>query len=294
MYAIIGANGYLGSYLIKAILEETEEKIIGTEIDLTGLQDTERLHWELCDVTSPESAARLIGILKTYENVKIIYLAAYHHPDKVQKNPELAWHINVTCLSAFVNQARFAKRIFYASTDSVYGNSINGHHFVENDPLNPVNIYGHNKCAAEAILVHCGFNIVRFPFLISPGLTKKHFYDVIADSIKAGKPFEMYEDSYRSSLSFENAGRLLIRLMELPGEIPPIVNVCGDRDLSKYDVGLMVADQCGVSRDLIIPISITKAQENFETARAETTLMDNSLCKKLLDLKYIDIFNMPR
>ena len=294
MYAIIGANGYLGSYLIKAILEETDENIVGTEIDLTGLADTDRLHWELCNVTDPTSVTRLLDILKKHENVKIIYLAAYHHPDKVQQNPELAWNINVTCLSAFINKARFASRIFYASTDSVYGDSINGHHFVETDALNPVNVYGHNKCAAEAILVHAGFNIVRFPFLISPGLTKKHFYDIIADSIKAGKPFEMYVDSYRSSLSFENAGRLLIRLMELPEQAPSIVNVCGDRDLSKYDVGLMVADQCGVSRDLIVPISITKAKENFETARAETTLMDNSLCKKLLGLKFIDIFDMPR
>ncbi len=293
MYAIIGANGYLGSYLVKAILEETNEEIIGTEIDLNGLQDTDRIHWEHCDVTDTESVKRFLTMLKTHENVKIVYLAAYHHPDKVQQNPELAWHINVTCLSSFINQARFTKRIFYASTDSVYGNSIDGHHFVETDPLNPVNIYGHNKCAAEAILVHAGFNVVRFPFLISPGLTKKHFYDVIAETIKAGKPFEMYKDSYRSSLSFENAGLLLIRLMEQSGDVPPIVNVCGDRDLSKYDVGLMVADQCGVSRDLIVPISIVKAQENFKTIRAETTLMDNNLCKKLLGLKSIDIFKRP-
>lgn len=294
MYAIIGANGYLGSYIIKAIMSETDDRVIGTELDLTDLHDTKRLHWEPFDVTDPDSADVFLNKLKKYENVKIVYLAAYHHPDMVQKNPAVAWNINVTCLSAFVNRARFAKSLFYASTDSVYGNSVDGHHFTETDPLNPVNIYGHNKCAAEAVVVHSGFNVVRFPFLISPGLTKKHFYDVIADSIKAGKPFEMYSDSYRSSLSFENAGRLLIRLMELPGKVPPIVNVCGDRDLSKYDVGLMVADQCGVSRDLIVPVSITKAMENFETARAETTLMDNSLCKKLLGLHSIDIFDLPR
>ena len=293
MYAVIGANGYLGSYLVKAILEETDERIIGTKTTLSGVEDTERIHWEACDVSDPESTSRLLDFLRAEKNVKIIYLAAYHHPDKVQKNPVYAWNINVTCLSAFINQARFAKSIFYASTDSVYGDSINGHRFVETDPLNPANIYGHNKCAAEAVVIHAGFNVVRFPFLISPGITKKHFYDVIADSIRAGQPFEMSEDSYRSSLSFENAGRLLIRLMELPGPVPPIINICGDRDLSKYDVGLMIADQCGVSRDLIIPVSVAKAQENFETARAKSTLMDNSLCKKLLGLSSIDIFKEP-
>lgn len=294
MYAVIGANGYLGSYCIKAILDLTDEKVVATARDLSRVNKHDRVEWIACDMQSDDSVDSLIVRLKPENNLKIIYLAAYHHPDKVQENQQLAWDINVTCLSKFLNKATFAEKIFYASTDSVYGESIDKHHFVETDPLNPVNFYGHNKCAAEALMVHLGRNVVRFPFLISPSIIyKPHFYDVIADNVKAGKPFEMFEDSYRSSLSFKNAGRLLIRLME-KDNVPQIVNVCGDKDYSKYDVGLLIADKENVSRNLIVPVSINQPQENFTTRRAKSTLMDNTLLKKTLGLSCIDIFDEPR
>ncbi len=291
MYAVIGANGFLGSYVIKAILEETDEKILATARDLSRVNLNPRVEWLGCDVQSEDSVDKLLGRLRTEAPVKIVYLAAYHHPDKVEQNPELAWDVNVTCLSRFLNQSAFAEKLFYASTDSVYGESNDRYHFKECDALNPVNFYGHNKCAAESLTVHRGRNVVRFPFLISPSIIyKPHFYDVIAESIKAGKPIEMFEDSFRSSLSFENAGKLLLRLMERE-DVPQILNVCGDRALSKYDVGVMIADREGASRDLILPVSITKPQENFATKRAASTLMDNSLLKKVLGLRTIDIFD---
>lgn len=294
MYAVIGANGYLGSYCIKAILEQTREKIIATARDLSRINEDSRVEWITCDIQSDDSVDKLIDVLKEKEHLKIIYLAAYLHPDKVQENQQLAWDINVTCLSKFLNKATFAEKIYYASTDSVYGESIDGHHFVETDTLNPVNFYGHNKCAAEALMIHLGRNVVRFPFLISPSIIyKPHFYDVIAESIKSGKPFEMFKDSFRSSLSFENAGKLLIRLMEKES-IPQIINVCGDKDYSKYDIGLLIADKEGVSRDLIVPVSINQPQENFTTRRAKRTLMNNTLLKKILGLSYIDIFDEPK
>ena len=160
--------------------------------------------------------------------------------------------------------------------------------------MNPVNFYGHNKCAAEAILVHLGRHVVRFPFLISPSLAgKPHFYDRIVESLRNGQPFEMYADSYRSSLSFENAARLTIALIE-KGNPHPIVNVCGDKDLSKYDVGLMIAVREQLDPILIEPITMDKKMEGFETKRATSTLMDNTLLKETLGLEYVDIFDRPK
>ena len=292
MYSIIGANGYLGSYIKKIILEETSEDLLCVDINL-GVNEN-RVSWHKCDITNKEEVDELLTILKKYDDVKIIYLAAYHKPDLVEQNKELAWNINVTCLSYFINQATFAKAIYYCSTDSVYGDSIDGYHFKENDELKPVNFYGHNKCAAEAIMVHLGRNVVRYPFLISPSLCNKpHFYDDIVSALKEEKTFEMYEDSYRSSLSFENAARLLIALIE-NNNTHSIVNVCGDKDLSKYDVGVMIAKREGLDTNLIVPITMEKAVEGFKTKRATSTLMDNSLLKEILNLEYVDIFDKPK
>ena len=293
MYCIVGANGYLGSYMKKAILEDTDENILCADLNINENENNKRVSWLKLDMTDKEKVDDFIEKLKEYDNLKIIYLVAYHNPDLVEKNRELAWNINVNCLSYFLERVKFAKAIYYPSTDSVYGESEDNYHFKEDDALNPVNFYGKNKCAAEAILINSGRNVVRFPFLISPSLCDKpHFYDRIVEDLRNNKEVEMYEDSYRSSLSFENAARLTIALIENNNK-HSIVNVCGDKDLSKYDVGIMIAEREGLNPELIVPITTNKKMEGFETKRANSTLMDNSLLKSILNIEYIDIFDKP-
>ena len=296
MYVVIGANGYLGSYIMKNVIEKTSENIIATARTLNNVILHERISWYMCDVQKDNEVDELIDVIKAIkEPIKLVYLAAFHHPDKVQEKQAVAWDINVSSLSKFVNKiADIVKCAFYASTDSVYGESYNGYHFNELDELRPVNFYGHNKCAAEAIMIHRGFNVVRFPFLISPSLVyKPHFYDIIVSTLKMGNKVEMYADSYRSSLSFNNAGWILVELMERDN-VPQVLNVCGDEDLSKYDVGIMIAKKENLRSELVIPVSVEKSeQENFKTKRANSTLMDNKKLKSFLGLRKIDIFKYP-
>lgn len=294
MYVIIGANGYLGSYIIKNVLEQTKEKVLATARDLSRVHKMDRVEWMSCDIQDDSSVDSLVRYINNEDNIKIVYLAAFHHPDKVEKNRKLAWQINVTALSKFLErifEVRGVQSAVYASTDSVYGESIEGYHFKESDNLKPVNFYGHCKCAAEALMINIGFSVVRFPFLISPSIVyKPHFYDEIVKVLKDGNEFEMYEDSYRSSLSFDNAAYLLVKYME-SGKVQDIVNICGDDDLSKYDVGRLIAQREGLDVSLIKPIRLSKAQENFTTKRANSTLMDNSRFKKIMNIERIDIFD---
>lgn len=293
MYAVIGANGYLGAYTIKAILEKTEEHVVATARSLTQVRPCERVDWRICNVQFRDSVKNLLEELRQYKPLKIIYLAAYHHPDLVEKNRRLAWDINVTSLSDFINEAYFADCIYYISTDCVYGNSIDKYHFKETDDLNPVNTYGRNKCAAESIVVYSGRNVVRFPFLISPSQTyKKHFYDEIVETLQKNESIEMYIDSYRSSLGFDRASELLVDLIET-NRSNQIVNICGDQDLSKYDIGLLIAKRENLNADLVVPISAKKSDTWNRTNRALNTLMDNTLLKQILNLKYIDVFDAP-
>lgn len=289
MYLIIGANGFLGSYCMQSVLEQTNEDIIAVVRNTEGLQNTERIFWFSCDITKEEEFDDLIIQIKNYEKIKVIFLAAYHNPDSVANNPQYAWNVNVTSLSRCVNKLFFVNMLFYASTDSVYGNSIDFYHFKETDTLNPVNLYGRNKAAAEAVVKFSGFNVVRFPFLIGASLVlgRKHFYDKIVNDLIEGKSVEMYKNSYRSSLHFRTASQLLIQLMESCGPVPPVLNICGDRDLSKYDIGIMIADQLGKPHNLIKPIQMAENDGVFQTKRAVSTLMDNTLAKKVLNLSEI-------
>ena len=290
MYLVIGANGFLGSYILKNILEKTKDKVIAVARNIEIVTNDLRVQWLSCDISKKNDVDRLCGIMEDYSDIKIIFLAAYHNPDLVEKNPKLAWEINVTSLSYFINQIKNVKCFFYPSTDSVYGNSINGYHFKEHDRLAPVNRYGEQKCAAESAVVWYGYNVVRYPFLIAESLSpvKKHFYDVIVEHLRSGVEMEMFTDSLRSSLNFDMAASLLIELIEkYDTGIPKILNICGDNDLSKYDIGLMIAEKIGADKKLIVPISVNSSEKIYEAKRAQSTLMDNSKLKEVLNLKEI-------
>lgn len=290
MYLLVGANGFLGSYILKNILKKTTDNIVAIARNIPALDSNDRVEWLKCDISEREDVDKICEQMLRHREIKVIFLAAYHNPDLVEKNIRFAWNINVTSLSYFINKLENVKCLFYPSSDSVYGNSTNRYHFKETDRLEPVNTYGRQKVAAESIINCYGYNVVRFPFLISPSLTpaKKHFYDVIESTIKGNKEIEMLADSYRSTLSFHTAAALLIDVIEGYGETAPkILNICGDDDLSKYDVGVKIAEKLRLNKNLIVPITINENNDFFEVKRAQTTLMDNSKLKSLLKIKKI-------
>lgn len=289
-YLVIGANGFLGSYIVEE-LKKRGDIIIATARSIDKNEDDDHVTWIACDVRDRKQVSSLMLRMKTHSEYNVIYLAAFHNPDEVQNNPRLAWDTNITALSAFMNQTDGVKSFFYSSTDTVYGEGNKDCRFKEQNTVNPVNLYGKHKALAEQLVLTYGYNVVRFPFLIGPSLakTKKHFYDSIRETIQSGKKIEMFYDSYRSTLSFRQAAMYLIMLIERYNEMTPkVINIASDDSFSKYDIALMIAEQYRINSSLIIPISI---QDNhvFKVPRAGTTLMDNSLLKQVLQLDYVHL-----
>lgn len=290
MYLIIGASGYLGRYCIKNILENTNDKILATYTKTLPVFEDSRVEWITLDVCDVEALKALS--LRVDENTKIIYLAAYHHPDKVEENPELAWNINIVALANAVNIFHNAKCLYYASTDTVYGEGSKNKKFVETDSYASVNLYGRHKALAEQICLTRGFNVVRFPFIFGPSLVegRPHFFDNIKADLEAGKTVEMFSDSYRSTLSFNQCAYYLVALIEKFGACPEkIVNIAGDDVMSKFDAAIALADKYGLDKSLIKPVSITQNTGIFKAKRAASGTLDNSKLKSLLHIKEIHL-----
>ena len=291
MYVVIGANGYIGSYMIKNILQYTSDSIlaIGRQVEEKKIEYA-RVFGMQCDITDDRDIAKLSQKVALMENVKIIYLAAYHHPDDVKKNPKVAWNVNVTSLSKVLNSLDNVKCLYYVSTEMVYGEGNKEKLFSEKDELKPVNLYGVQKKVAEAIVLGYGYNVVRFPFVIGPSLLpgKKHFYDIIVDTVRSGNVIEMFEDAYKNALDFDTATKLVIELTKMDTEVvPKILNVAGDSILSKYDIGVEIAKANGLDEQLIKSIRLSQDNKIFNEERASCTLLDNTLLKKTLQLDTI-------
>lgn len=290
MYLVIGGSGFLGRYIVKNILECTNENVLATYTSIEPISKNDRIKWIKLDVCNVEALRQLNKQIDL--QTKIIYLAAYHHPDKVEENPSLAWDINIVALANAVNILDKASCFYYSSTDIVYGEGSKDFAFDEGSSLKPVNLYGRHKVLAEQINLTHGGNVVRFPFIIGTSLveSKKHFFDTIKMSLEQGEVVEMFEDSYRSTLDFNQCAKLLVMLIEKCGACSEkILNIAGDNALSKYDVGLLIAEKYGLNKNLVKPISIKQNNYIFKAKRANSTILNNTKIKNILNLKEIKL-----
>lgn len=290
MYLIIGASGFLGRYCIKNVLENTSENVVATYSNAKPAFAHSRVEWvrlDVCDTSALKALAERVD-----GSTKIIYLAAFHHPDKVEEFPELAWNTNIVALANAVNVFGEAKCFYYSSTDSVYGEGCKDLKFAETDVPNPVNLYGKQKALAEEICIVKNFNAVRFPFIFGPSLVegRPHFFDTIRQKLQSGQPVEMFSDSYRSTLGFDQCARFLVLLIEKFGACPEkIVNIGGDDALSKFDAAIALAEKYGLDKSLVRAVSVGDSTGIFKAKRAASAILDNSKLKSLLGLNEIHL-----
>lgn len=290
MYLIIGGSGFLGRYLINYILKNTNDEIIATYSTHLPTFLDKRVSWVNFDLQNEQDIIRLNSI--TQKDTKTIYLASCHNPDIVEEMPEFAWNINITNLANFVNKYKNAKCLYYSSTDVIYGESLNGYRFKESDKYNPINLYGKHKALAEQIVLTMGYNVVRFPLIMGPSIVrnKKHFFDYIKEEISSNRSVDLFEDSYRSTLSFNQCAKFLVSLIEQHCDCrEKIVNIASDNPISKFEIGLKIANFYNLDKNLINPISIKKPNSIFKAKRARSTILDNTKLKKLLNIEKIEL-----
>ncbi|MBL6785228.1 MAG: sugar nucleotide-binding protein [Rickettsiales bacterium] len=290
MYIIIGASGYLGSYIIQKILTNTNEKIIATYNSYSEkLENNPRVLWKQLNILDRSNIDFFCKqTLNSNIKYKCVYLSAYHHPDKVESNPELAWQINIACLDYFLEKTKpYLLSLYYASTDSIYGESQNNHFFKEIDAYNPVNTYGRTKAAAEQIVLMHGFSVVRYSLLMGPSLlSKKHFFDIIVESLKNKKDIDMFADSSRSVISFDMASYFTVLLLEKYYKARDIINITSDSYLTKFEMAHKIANKLKLDNSFIKPASI-KTKNDFGSKRAQNTLISNKKLKNILKLDNI-------
>jgi len=290
MYLIVGANGFLGSYLIKNILEMTNENILATDLNCPE-ESRARVAWQKCDITSEEDVISLNEKTKTESNLKVIYLPVFFNVNKNPANDKVAWNVNIISYARFLDLMENIKVFYSLSTDMLYKIDRDVP-YKEDDILSPMNDYALHKAAEERMAIAKGYNIFRLPVMMGPSLSsvKKHFYDDIVSNLKNGQKMEFFTDSWRSMIDFDTVAKTLISLINTSeAQKHPIVNVAGDECLSKYDFALRLADKYDLDKSLIVPISMDENETIWREKRPKKILLDNTLCKQILGLSELKI-----
>lgn len=289
MYVVIGAGGFLGSQIIKSILENTDKKVLASARSENFFgSGNERVIPCIGDVCDKNYLDRLIGEINNTENADIIYTVACHNIDFVAEFPDIAEKMNIDIPGYFTKKIKSFNKLFFTSSDTVYGDR-EAHLFSEDDELCPISVYGRQKAEGEKIFNSVGGTALRLPLMFSGSATpaKKHFCDIVCENLKNGKEIQLSTGFLRSALDYKTVADIILKLNELP-EIPEKLNIAGDESLSKYDLGLMLAEKLSADKKLVIP---AEYWGEFKTGaqRAECTLLDNSLLKKILNIDSIRI-----
>ncbi len=184
---ITGAAGFVASHLIPQLSSEFE--VIGIGREPTISQD---IPYFACDITNPQEVNQLIH---RQEPEFIVHLAAIAHTTNTQFDQITQTNLTgpYNLYQAILSRPDYNPKILFISSGEVYGNTDTPDNITENSLLNPTNLYGVSKLAADRLsyqyaLAHqLNITILR-PFShTGPGQQLGFFVPDIASQVAAAE-----------------------------------------------------------------------------------------------------------
>jgi nucleoside-diphosphate-sugar epimerase len=223
---VTGAGGQIGSELV-LLLRKTYKHVIATDLKEPSGEMKEGEFLRL-DVLYKNG---LLDCVKRF-NVKQIYHLAAILSATGEKNPEMAWRINMKGLRNILDVCTETgvKKLFFPSTIAVFGPTTPRVNTPQYTVMEPNTIYGISKQAGERwcdwYFQKRGLDVrsIRYPGLISyktkaGGGTTDYAVDIFFEAV-ANKKYECFlkEDTTLPMMYMPDAIRGTIELMEAPAE----------------------------------------------------------------------------
>lgn len=192
----------------------------------------------------------------------IIHCAAMSKASPCAAKPTLAQQINIDGTRGLAQIAAQHRIPFiFISTDLVYNSGFGPHSEENADPYLP---YSESKFDAEmqTFLVHPQTVVLRCALIFGndDGIHGSFIRDNEND-LNNGKTLTLFTDQFRSPVWSRDIARA-IDLILADRIQSNIFNLGGDRRLSRYDLGLLLAEIFNWNDDLIIPVSMEAITKN--------------------------------
>ncbi len=281
---ITGGAGFIGSALIRQLINETDATVInvdkltyaGNLASLESISTSPRYHFVQADICD---AAGMAAVLAEYQPTAVMHLAAESHVDRSIDGPGDFIQTNLvgtyTLLEAVraywmalpeVEKAAF--RFQHISTDEVYGSLGETDLFTETTPYQPNSPYSASKAGSDH-LVRAWHHTYGLPVLITncsnnygPYQFPEKLIPLMIQQAQAGKPLTIYGkgDNIRDWLYVDDHARALRCVLE-QGTVGEVYNVGGHNEHTNLDV---VETLCDIL-DELLPESPHKPHRDLMT-----------------------------
>lgn len=226
---VIGASGQIGVELTLAL-----RKIYGNaNVVASDLrEENELLHGTGPYVSLDVMNREMLHVQIIRQGITQIYLLAAILSATGEKNPALAWHLNMQSLLNVLDIAKEEQihKVFWPSSIAVFGPSSPRNLCPQKTIIEPITVYGISKYAGEFwcnyYFMKYGVDVrsIRYPGLISyksaPGGGTTDYAVEIFLEAKENKSYTCFlnEDTYLPMMYMPDAIRATIELMEAPAE----------------------------------------------------------------------------
>lgn len=223
---VIGASGQIGVELTLAL-----RRIYGNaQVVASDLREENELlkgtgPYVSLDVMNKE----MLHVQVIRQNITQIYLLAAILSATGEKNPHLAWHLNMQGLLNVLDIAREEKlqKVYWPSSIAVFGPTSPRQNCPQRTIIEPSTVYGISKYAGEfwCNYFHGRYGVdirsIRYPGLISyksaPGGTTDYAIEIFHEALE-NRSYQCFlkEDTYLPMMYMPDAIRATIELMEAP------------------------------------------------------------------------------
>lgn len=279
---VTGGLGYIGSHLVKALLEDDpynnilvlDKNVIEGQLAANAIKD-DRVEYLGVDLSD---SSQMVGI-DVSETDTVFHLAAYSCVRDSDASPSEYYQNNVVATANLIKLFKSESvrinevNMIFASSSTVYGNNHSRNALLETTPTGPINVYGRTKLMCERMLNDSGdiFNKVvslRYCNVIGShpdgvigefnGFEKNRIVPTLIYNSGSGATTDINGDSHLSKRDYINVNDLvtmhiaLIRGIEKAsnvyclgsGELTPLDSVITTtRDALQYPLFLQYTEQ---------------------------------------------------
>lgn len=265
---ITGGCGFIGHHFVEHILRKTNwniyilDKLSYASYGLDrirdmGILENKRIKIFTLDLINPLSE----GIIKELgKNINfIVHMAAETHVDNSIKYPTYVIHNNIMSTLNILEYSRSCKnleKMFYFSTDEVYGSAPNNVSYKETDKHNPTNPYSASKSAGEQLCIAYE-NTYKVPVIMVNVMNafgeRQHVEKFIPKCIKyilENKTIHIHSDETclnsgsRFYIHARNIAAAILFLIK-NGNIGELYHITGEKEVSNLEMAQFISNIVG-------------------------------------------------